>query len=220
MRFLNFGLLIALTLTFMGCNSEIRGLTKPRPNIKWANVYRTSSAAAIQTNRISFWVTEFACYRTVGTDKLYLDFQYERAEATSDGGKAIYVLSNWSNETLQKGYTYYILAGIGAEIYDYDYASTRSNRESVIADRIVQTRTTDLARELTASEQEKVSELAKLICAEQDRNVTLKLDKSKSAFVPVQIKTQPVTREYYPTTNAYDAGLWECLPDGTSRQIL
>jgi|GEM_PF-3162604 len=202
-----------------GCaNMEIPGITKPEPDIRWANVFRSSSSAAVQTNRVEFWMTEFACYRTVGTQKLYLDFQYERAEAAGDGGKAIYVLSSWSNEALAQGYTYYVLVGIGAYVYDYDAAETRSSREVEIGARIAATRQQEYGRALTEAEMAKVSELAELIAEEQDRQAALPQGKR---FKPTHVDLRPeATRDSTPTTDAYDAGLWECLPDGTSHQIL
>lgn len=203
---------VLFIMLLAGCSSmEVPGITKPQPNIKWANVFRSSSSAAVQTNRVEFWMTQFACYRTVGTTKIYLQFQYVRAEATGGGGRGIYILSSGNDEALQQNYTYYILVGIGAYVYDNSAAMTRSSAEALAAEQIARTRKGVYGRELTESEMDKVRKLAGLIVDEQNRRV----------FTPIHIDPQSeATRSSSPTTDAYDAGLWECLPDGTSKQIL
>lgn len=112
------------TLVLAGCSAnEVRGLgNKPWPKIRDIRMNRTASTITLVTNRLSFDTDTLDVWRVVSGEKRYLNFQFERAWAEGDSGKAIFVFTGWNGEALSFTETYYVLVKIRAEVYDYDHS--------------------------------------------------------------------------------------------------
>lgn len=186
--------MIAIVIMLAGCSGmEIVGVTKPEPHIESVVLNRSASVLTVDTNRVTFDVTELRVWRMVDahgdpTDpsaaRRYLDFQYDYGSASGDSGKAIFVLASWETEAIDFVSTYYALVEIEADVYVYDGTSAS----------VVGPASPDLIAAVKAETPD---------------------------FTPVHVvcdgAAESTTRSE--TTWAYDAGLWQLNPDGSSIRL-
>ena len=119
-----------------GCSElEQAGIRKPRPDIRSISLDRQASIARVAVNRHDFHVTEFAVYRLDQFgNRRYLDFAYDRVDVQGNDGVAIFVVSHAFSEALDLTSTYYVVAEVEAECFNYDsdYPPTVPVRDAAV----------------------------------------------------------------------------------------
>ncbi|MDO8443891.1 MAG: hypothetical protein Q7S80_00055 [bacterium] len=116
--------------SLIGCGGagELFGIRKPRPRIDTVVLDRASSSAMLVANRSRFRVEQFRVYRLVNasddpvsdnSERRYLNFSFNRFETDGERGRAFFVLSTWSDEAIDFVSTYYVLAEVSSDVFDY-----------------------------------------------------------------------------------------------------
>jgi hypothetical protein len=199
---------VLITIVISGCGgTEIPGVTKPWPEIRNVRLYRPASILYIDTNRVSLWVNAFAFYRVAqgsnpfdpNVKRYYLDFYKDRLDVNGKSGTIVMLLSRWNNEAINNTDTYYCLIEIGAEVYMYDYKA--SHLVPVSKDLI-----DAIHRDLEQLKAENMNHFEPFLAEVNE----------KSQYGPA---LPALSREYTPTTDAYDSSLWELRPDGSSKKL-
>lgn len=123
MKWFLWSLIACVSVVVMaGCSElEQAGIQKPQPDIRSITLDRHASIVRVFANRHDFRVTEFAVYRLDQFgNRRYLDFAYDRVDVQGNDGVAIFVMSHAFSEALDLTSTYYVVAEVEAECFNYD----------------------------------------------------------------------------------------------------
>ena len=194
MKYLLVAIAMMAVLLFAGCSAdEIMGVTKPEPHIKSVKLDRPSSTLTIDTNRVEFDITELRVWRMVDA----------HGDPTDPTAARRYLDFQYSYGSAygDSGKAIFVLASWSTEALDFTstyYALVELRAEVYVYDYS------------SASVVGPASpELIKAIKAETPELLPIHVVCDGAAEPPPRSTTEW----------AYDAGLWQLNPDGSSIRL-